>query len=79
MTALRFLGALKKDLFLAGTLNGKATKTVMVDLGTTHNFITVREAKRLGFKLEKDVGKMKVVGKMKAINSQARAITRLVK
>lgn len=45
----------------------------MVDYKVTNNFITEREAKKLGLKLEKDVGKLK------AFNSQAKENVGLAK
>ena len=66
--------ALRKGLmFVDATLNGKPTKSVMIDIGATHNFVFEVETKHLGLKLEKDVGHMKV------INSKALATTRLAK
>ena len=49
-------------------LNGMPAKT-----GATHNFVSKVEAKRLGLKFEKDVGRMK------AVNSKALATTGLAK
>ena len=77
MGAIRLLCALKKQgvdakkvtdkglMFIDASLNGKATKSVMVDTGATYNFISEAEAKRLGLKLQKDAGRMK------AVNSKA--------
>lgn len=48
-------------------LNGKST-CAMLDTGATHNFVSDREARRLGLKLEKDPSRMK------AVNSVARPI-----
>ena len=48
-------------------------KSVMIDTGATHNFVYEVEAKSFGLKLEKDVGRMK------AVNSRALAITELAK
>ena len=74
---LRLINALKKHsaqvkkgpgkglIFVDATLNGKPVKNVIIDTGTTHNFVSKVEAKRLGLKLEKDVGRMK------AVNSKA--------
>ncbi|XP_062103538.1 uncharacterized protein LOC133814616 [Humulus lupulus] len=60
-------------MFVDATINNKPAKSVMIDTGTTHNFISELEAKRLGLKLEKDVGHMK------AVNSKALATTRVAK
>ena len=77
MGAIRLLCALKKQgvdakkvtdkglMFIDASLNGKAAKSVMIDTGATHNFISEAEAKRLGLKLQKDAGRMK------AVNSKA--------
>ena len=56
-------------MFVDATLNGKPTKSVMINTGATHNFVYDIEAKRLGLKLEKDVGRMK------AVNSKALVTT----
>ena len=73
MGALRLLNALKKHgaqvkkasgkglMFVDATLNGKSANSVMIDTSATHNFVSKVEAKRLGLKLKKDVGRMKVV------------------
>ena len=70
MGALRFFRAMKKQvvamkrgtekglMFVEATINGKTAKSVMVDTGATHNFISEAKAKRLGLKLEKDSGRM---------------------
>ena len=80
MGALRFLTALKKSsgaakkktekglLFVDASFNGKAAKSVMVDTGATHNFVSKAEAAQLGLKLVGDD-----TGKMKAVNSKAMA------
>ena len=60
-------------MFVDAILNGKPAKSVMIDTGATYNFISEVEAKRLGLKLEKDVGRMK------AVNSKALATTWLAK
>ena len=85
MGALSLLNALKTHnaqvkkapgkglMFIDATLNGKPVKSVMIDIGATHNFVFEVEAKRLGLKLEKDVGRMK------AVNSKALATTGLAK
>ena len=85
MSAIILLNALKKHsaqvkkaprkglIFVDATLNGKPIKSVMIDTGATHNFVSEVEAKRLRLKLEKDVGHMK------AINSKALATTELSK
>ena len=85
MGALSLLNALKKHdaqvkkapgkglMFVEATLNEKPAKSVMIDAGATHNFVSEVEAKRLGLKLEKDVGRMK------AVNSKALATTGLAK
>ena len=56
-------------LFVDASFNGKAAKSVMVDTGATHNFVSEVEAARLGLKLVGDD-----TGKMKAVNSKAMAI-----
>ena len=73
MGALRFLGALKKQvekakknpsrglMYMKGHVVGKAATSVMVDTGATHNFISEGEVSKLSLKLEKDSGCMKVV------------------
>ena len=53
-------------------LNGQTTYA-MVDTGTTHNFITDREAKRFGLILEKNPSRMK------AVNSEAKRFSGLAK
>ncbi|KAA0047475.1 uncharacterized protein E5676_scaffold507G00670 [Cucumis melo var. makuwa] len=63
MGALKFLSSLQKKL----------TKSTMVDSGATHNFITEAEAKHLNLHWENDGGRMK------AMNSAALPIIRLVK
>ena len=85
MGALRLLNTLKKHgaqvkkapgkglMFVDATLNGKPAKSVTIDTSATHNFVSKVEAKRLGLKLEKDVGSMK------AVNSKALATTRSAK
>ena len=71
--ALQFLGALKKQvdsakkspsqglMYVKGHIIGKMTISIMVDTGATHNFILEGEVKKLGLKLEKDIGRMKAV------------------
>ena len=85
MGAVRLLNALKKHgekgkktlgkglMFVDAAINGKPAKSVMIDTGATHNFISELEAKRLGLKLEKDAGRMK------AVNSKALATTGVAK
>ena len=60
-------------MFVDATLNGKRTKSVMIDTSTTHNFVFEVETKCLGLKLEKDVGRMK------AVNSKVLATMGLAK
>ncbi|WP_265645587.1 retropepsin-like aspartic protease, partial [Escherichia coli] len=60
-------------MFIDAAINGKAAKSVMIDTGATHNFISVMEARRLGLKLDKDPGRMK------AVNSKALATTGVAK
>ena len=84
MGALKLLNAFKKHgaqvkkapgkglMFVNDILNGKPTKSVMIDTGNTHNFVFEVEEKCLD-KLEKDVVCMKVV------NSKVLATTRLAK
>ncbi|XP_068639496.1 uncharacterized protein [Aristolochia californica] len=70
MGVLRLLNAMKGQFHVAKSahsvkelmyvdvcLNGKNTRA-MIDTGATHNFISREEAKRLGFKLEKDGGQL---------------------
>ena len=71
MSALRLLNVFKKQgaqvkkaprkalMFVDATLNGKLVKSVMVDTGTTHYFVSEVEAKHLGLKLKKDIDRMK--------------------
>ncbi|XP_062107132.1 uncharacterized protein LOC133818349 [Humulus lupulus] len=85
MGAVRLLNALKKHgekgkktlgkglMFVDATINDKPNKSVMIDTGATYNFFSELEAKRLGLKLEKDVGRMK------AVNSKALATTGVAK
>ncbi|EOY33304.1 Uncharacterized protein TCM_041262 [Theobroma cacao] len=47
-------------------LNEKRTK-VMVDMGPSDTFITLGEAKRCGFKVEKDFGQIKVVNSLASV------------
>ena len=54
-------------------LVGKVATSIMVDTSATHNFIFKGEARKLGLKLEKDLGCMKV------INSKAFTTTRVAK
>ncbi|TYK11972.1 uncharacterized protein E5676_scaffold177G001560 [Cucumis melo var. makuwa] len=60
-------------LYVDTWINQKQTKSTMVDSGATHNFITEAEARRLRLRWEKDSGRMK------AVNSIALPIVRLVK
>ncbi|KAA0051479.1 uncharacterized protein E6C27_scaffold55G002480 [Cucumis melo var. makuwa] len=60
-------------LYVDTWINQKQTKSTMIDSGATHNFITEAEARRLRLCWEKDSGKMK------AVNSIALHIVRLVK
>ena len=46
---------------MKGQIAGKVAMSIMVDTGATHNFISKGEARKLGLKLEKDSGCMKVV------------------
>lgn len=83
MGALRFLGAMEKQInklmkspekglmFVKGSINGKVAKNVMSHTSATHNFISKDEAKILGLKLQKDVGRMK------AVNSEVLPKTRV--
>ena len=48
-------------MFVDVTLNGKPSKSVMIDTSATHNFVSEVEAKCLGLKLEKDVGRIKAI------------------
>ncbi|KAA0053381.1 uncharacterized protein E6C27_scaffold428G00410 [Cucumis melo var. makuwa] len=60
-------------LYVDTWINQKQTKSTMIDSGATHNFITEAEARRLRLRWEKDSGRMK------AANSVALPIVRLVK
>ena len=46
---------------MKGHIVGKVATSIMMDTGATHNFISKGEVKKLGLKLEKDSGRMKVV------------------
>ena len=59
-------------MYLDIKLNGQTTCAI-VDMGATHNFIADQEAKRLGLILEKNPSRMK------AVNSEAKQISRLAK
>ena len=73
MVALRLLNTFKKHgaqvkkaigtglMFINATLNRKPIKSVMIDTGTTYNFVLEVKAKCLRLKLKKDVGRMKTV------------------
>ena len=72
MGALKFLSALQRKvdpkeiiekelMFIDATINSQPSKSTLIDLGATHNFIADQEAQRLGLTIEKDHGKMKVV------------------
>ena len=63
----------KSLMFVDATLNGKPMKSVMINTGATHNFMSDFEASRLGLKLEKGIGRIK------AIKSKALATTGLAK
>lgn len=52
-------------MFVNANINGKVAKSVMIDTGTTHNFISKAEAERLRLKIKKDISHMK------AVNSKA--------
>ncbi len=79
MGALRFLTALKKQgstakksegkglMFIDAAINGKAAKSVMIDTGATHNFISVMEARRLGLKLDKDPGRIDIESRIRVL------------
>ncbi|VVA38795.1 PREDICTED: gag-asp_proteas domain-containing [Prunus dulcis] len=83
MGALRFLGAMEKQMnklmkslekglmFVEGSINGKVAKNVMSHTSVTHNFISEDEAKILGLKLQKDMGRKK------AVNSEVLPKTRV--
>ena len=85
MGSLKLLNALKKHgaqvkkalgkdlMFVDATLNRKPMKSVVIDTGATHNFVSEVGAKCLGLKLEKDIDCMKV------ITSKALATMRLAK
>ncbi|KAA0036436.1 uncharacterized protein E5676_scaffold360G001010 [Cucumis melo var. makuwa] len=71
--AIKYLSSLQKKsgernvptkmglLYVDTWINQKQTKSTMVDLGATHNFITEAEVRRLRLRWEKDSGRMKVV------------------
>ena len=92
MGALQMLNALKKHsvkvkktlgkglMYVDPTLNGKMARSVMIDTGATHKFISDHGHNRphemgqpLGLKWEKDHGRMK------AVNSEALATTGVAK
>ncbi|KAA0065526.1 uncharacterized protein E6C27_scaffold638G00290 [Cucumis melo var. makuwa] len=60
-------------LYVDTWINQQQAKSIMIDSGATHNFITEAEARRLRLRWEKDSGKMK------AVNSIALPIVGLVK
>ena len=73
---LKRLGALESHpptatrkwlMYVNATVNGQAVRALL-DTGATHNFISEKEAKRLGLKVTKDGGTMK------AVNSPAKPI-----
>ena len=51
-------------MYVDVSINGKPTRA-MVDTGATHNFISDREAKRLGLKLVKDSSRMDESGEFR--------------
>ncbi|KAL0360363.1 UNVERIFIED_CONTAM: hypothetical protein Sradi_3720800 [Sesamum radiatum] len=59
-------------MFVKVKIHGKPI-CAMVDSGTTHNYLTSAEVERLGFMLEKGVGRVK------AINSAAQPIAGVAK
>ena len=73
MGALWFLGALKRQvesvkkspseglMYMKGHITSKGPTSIMVDTGATCNFISEGEAKKLGSKLEKDLGRIKAI------------------
>ena len=73
MGALKFLSVIQKKashqkdalekglIFVNAVLNFKTTKSTIVYLGATHNFISKQEARRLELKIEKDTRKMKAM------------------
>ena len=78
MGSLRLLNAIKTKVDLAKTTKkgcmyveakvcGSSTRT-LVDTGASHNFIEVKEAKRLGLQFKEEQGWIK------AVNSEARPI-----
>lgn len=48
-------------MFVDVVTNGKAAKSIMVDMGTTHNFCLKNEARRFSLSLHRDAGHMKVM------------------
>lgn len=61
-------------MYVDAKINGKLIQ-VMVDTGALYNFIKVEEAKRLGLKLDKGQGLIKIVNtKAKAVDGMARGV-----
>ena len=48
-------------MFVDAHVNEEFAKSVMIDTGATHNFISKARAKRLCLILDKDTGQMKAV------------------
>ena len=48
-------------MYLKGHIVSKMATNIMVDIVSTHNFITKGEAKKLGLKLEKDSSHIKTI------------------
>ncbi|XP_021773341.1 uncharacterized protein LOC110737294 [Chenopodium quinoa] len=62
-------------MYVNALVNGKETRA-MVDTGATHNFISEKEAKRLGLKLLPEGGSMKAVNSVaKPIHGVAKKVT----
>ena len=62
-----------KSLMFMQALVNKVRVKVMVDNGATHNFMVMRELKRLGLNLEEDTSRIK------AMNNKAQKIHGIVK
>ncbi|CAL8167716.1 unnamed protein product [Prunus armeniaca] len=50
----------KGVMFVNAMVNGKTTRC-LVDIGASHNFMSVQEAKKLGCRVSKKIGSMKMV------------------
>ncbi|XP_008230434.1 PREDICTED: uncharacterized protein K02A2.6-like [Prunus mume] len=64
----------KGVMFVDAVVNGKTTRC-LVDTGASHNFMSVQEAKRLGYRVSKEAGSMKTVNSTaKSIDGVARGV-----